>query len=167
MTIGKVSMISKEWKPDFGYFEKRSTFDAGLSIQLGHRGLFDCTSPHPVSKNFVVIASNGIHQNMCISWCGCQPQLSKVEQMMEFGLWPATGTDPDTAATFEALRKAQILSLAGRLPPTDFYQTLVWLTDGERLEVIPVSSLFDNLLPLLTTAVGSLATVHEYVTSVA
>jgi hypothetical protein len=66
---------------------------------------------------------------------------------MEFGLWPATGKDPETVATFEALRTAHVLSLAGRLPPTDFYQTLVWLTDGERLETIPVSSLFHDPTP--------------------
>jgi hypothetical protein len=73
-------------------------------------------------------------------YCGCQPELTKAEQLLEFGLWPATGKDPETAATFEMLRICQILGVAGRLPPTDYYQTLVWLTTGERLDLPPVRS---------------------------
>jgi hypothetical protein len=108
-------------------------------VQLGHRELGDCKFSIPVGQKFAVIASNGIHHDVHMSYCGCRPELSKVEQLIEFGLWPATGTSPETVVTLQTLCLCQFLNLAGRLPPTDFYETLVWLTDGERLTVLPVS----------------------------
>ncbi|KAG9223433.1 hypothetical protein CCMSSC00406_0007620 [Pleurotus cornucopiae] len=50
--------------------------------------------------------------------------------LLRFGLFPATTTDPRTAATFEVLRLFQILTFGSKVSGYEFYQSLVRLTNN-------------------------------------
>jgi hypothetical protein len=47
------------------------------------------------------------------------------------GWWPATNTEPQSAATIELLRFFRLLNLNGALAASEFYRSLEDLTDPE------------------------------------
>jgi hypothetical protein len=84
-----------------------------------------------------VIASNGIHR-VNIDFCGCANAPNQHIQLLETRWCPSTPISPQTAATMEVLRTFHVLNLQSRVPPTDFYRSLERMTDGQRLENLPV-----------------------------
>lgn len=118
----------KEWEDDF--FHPRTTRDLGITYQLGHPFGEECEfgAVKRGEKGFVVLDNNGIHR-VDIEFCGCLGAPSEVNQLLDIGWFPATSTNPSTAATLNMLRRFHKLNLQARLPAYDFYNTLVLLTN--------------------------------------
>ncbi|KAF7797969.1 hypothetical protein EIP86_009176 [Pleurotus ostreatoroseus] len=122
----------KVWQDD--HFVRRSLFDLGLVVQLGHGGRGVCLKH--VSRTLVVIHSNGVHK-VNARFCDCQVELPRRVQLMRQGWWPATSTDPRTCATFDVLRRFHHLNLQCHTNAYDFYQSLENMTDPWHLEKLP------------------------------
>ena len=115
-----------------------------LRIQLGHKQGVICPFRQAGNKDFVVIASNGIH-SIAIDFCGCAGAPSHHLQLLEVGWWPSTPLDPQTAATMSILRFFHITNLQGQVTPTDFYRSLELMSSGDGLTNPPVSD--PNICP--------------------
>ncbi|KAF8170553.1 hypothetical protein BJ912DRAFT_933216 [Pholiota molesta] len=113
------------------YFEKTSLKSLGLRKQLGHPRGEPCRNPISCSgDDFVVLHSNGIHE-IGLDFCGCgsDTQLHTV-QLLRARLFPATVTNPKTAATMEVLDLFEILSYESKMSAFQFYYSLSRLTDN-------------------------------------
>ncbi|KAG1747194.1 uncharacterized protein EDB91DRAFT_1219367 [Suillus paluster] len=72
----------------------------GLRVQLGHPIGQRCILPQQAfNDGFVLIDTNGID----VDFCGCETPQTHVKQLLRHGWFPATSTDPRTAATFRLL----------------------------------------------------------------
>jgi len=87
--------------------------------------------------DFVVIALNGIH-HVNVDFCGCLGGPDQYVQLLEMRWWPSTPIVPQTAATMDLLRHFHVMNLQSRVPPTDFYRSLVRLVDDQGLKKLPV-----------------------------
>ncbi|KAF7797238.1 hypothetical protein EIP86_008430 [Pleurotus ostreatoroseus] len=117
-----------------GFFVKKTLFELGLVVSLGHRGRTVCLKS--VSRTLVIIHTNGIHK-VNASFCDCQTSLEHRVQLMRQQWWPATSTDPRTCATFDVLRLFQHMNLQGHINAYDFYRSLENMTDAWHLEKLP------------------------------
>ncbi|KAF7346301.1 hypothetical protein MSAN_01857500 [Mycena sanguinolenta] len=113
-------------------FERLSLKDMGLRIQLGH--WYDvnraCPLPQPaIADDFVIIDIHGVHQ-VALDYCGCGHGGHPTRQLLRAQLWPATTTNPKTAATFAVLRQYHLLSFEGKCSALEFYQGLARQTDN-------------------------------------
>ena len=91
--------------------------------------------------NFVVIDSDGLH-TVALDYCGCAAAVGKVEQLLRFCLFPATTSNPHTAATFRVLETFQMLSFMSRVSAFEFLRALERRTDNTGTIPVPVSSSF-------------------------
>ena len=128
--------MMQEWKTPF--FRSISLRDLDLRVQLGHIQGKICPFRQRGHKDFVVLASNGIHI-LAIDFCGCVGGPSHHLQLLEVGWWPSTPLEPQTAATMSVLRYFHITNLQGQVTPTDFYRTLEQMSSGDGLTNLPVS----------------------------
>ncbi|KAF7345208.1 CxC2 domain-containing protein [Mycena sanguinolenta] len=87
-------------------FERKSLKELGLRIQLGH------------------------WHNVALDYCGCGQGGHPTRQLLRSQLWPATTTNPKTAATFAVLRLYHLLSFEAKCSVLEFYQTLARQTDN-------------------------------------
>jgi hypothetical protein len=102
-------------------------------VQLGHKVGESCLLPNRAFNNdFVLIDTLGIHP-MAMDFCGCSKARSHTQQLLRVGWFPATTTDPRTAATFCVLRQFHILSFESKVSAYEFYHSLVHLTDNTGL----------------------------------
>ena len=120
----------KQWKGS--RFQPTTLQELGLHIQLGH-GSRPCPMKVTGHTDFVVIAINGIHR-VNLDFCGCLNRPDPHIQLLEMRWWPSTPIAPQTAATMDLLRIFHVLNLQSRVPPTDFYRSLVRLVDGQGLK---------------------------------
>ena len=97
-----------------------------------------CPFPQRGHKDFVVLASNGIH-NIGLDFCGCAGAPSHHLQLLKVGWWPSTPLHPQTAATMSVLRFFHINNLQGQVTPKDFYRTLEQMSSSNGLTNPPVS----------------------------
>jgi hypothetical protein len=58
---------------------------------------------------------------------------------MRAHLWPATTSGPQTTATFDVLQQFEKMNKFGHITATDFYCSLVHMTDATGLSELPVS----------------------------
>ncbi|KAG9218385.1 hypothetical protein CCMSSC00406_0007244 [Pleurotus cornucopiae] len=101
----------EKWNSRF--FERCSLQSLGLRLQLGHPIDRRCVRPMPSFGDvFTVITSHGLIP------------------LLRYGLFPATTTDPRTAATFEVLRLFQMLTFGPKVSGYEFYQALMRLTNN-------------------------------------
>ncbi|KAJ2927052.1 hypothetical protein H1R20_g10072, partial [Candolleomyces eurysporus] len=92
----------------------RTGLSLGLRIQLGHEHGETCSNPRPAINNeFVIIDSDGIHC-VALDFCGCERTQPAAVQLLRARLFPATLTDPHTAASFRVLETFQMLSFTAR-----------------------------------------------------
>ncbi|KAJ6448083.1 hypothetical protein C8R45DRAFT_1128122, partial [Mycena sanguinolenta] len=113
-------------------FERRTLKDMGLRIQLGHWHDLDrvCPLPQPAAGNdFVIIDSHGVH-SVNLDFCNCGRGGAPTVQLLRARLWPATTTNPRTAATFAVLRRHHLLSLESKCAALEFYQSLARESDN-------------------------------------
>ncbi|KAJ7748842.1 hypothetical protein B0H14DRAFT_3096954 [Mycena olivaceomarginata] len=84
----------------------------------------------------VVLDNNGIHV-VDVNFCCCPGAPTEVAQLLNIGWYPATHTDPSTAATISLLRRFRKLNLQAQLPAYDFYNTLVILSNAVGSRKLP------------------------------
>lgn len=117
------------WDSNRCQFRQTTLKDLGLRIQLGHHSSERCEISQSGPSDFTVIASNGIHV-VNVLFCACPGALSRRDQLLEFGWWPATEQNPQLAFTMEVLRKSHIINLEARTPLTELYRSYVNMTYG-------------------------------------
>ncbi|KAJ7808113.1 hypothetical protein B0H14DRAFT_2609131 [Mycena olivaceomarginata] len=96
----------------------------------------NCPNPLRANKNFVVIDLTGVH-NVQVNFCLCDSRIEKRQQLMRACWWPATVRDPQTCATFGAVRLFQILNCQGKVSAHDFLRSLELLTNNDGLDPPP------------------------------
>lgn len=87
----------------------------------------------------MVLDTTGIHL-VRVVFCDCESADHHYLQLLQARLFPATTTDPRTAATFSALRSFQVLSFMSKISVWEYYQALVRLTNNVG-GTVPVSAL--------------------------
>ncbi|KAG1856516.1 hypothetical protein C8R48DRAFT_749130 [Suillus tomentosus] len=126
--------IVEKWNGLF--FERISLKKLGLRVQLGHNPGNHCLNPRPSSGNdFVVIDVNGIHE-IGLDFCECETAQIHYKQLLRARWYPATTTDPQTAATFGVLRLYHLLSFESKVSAYEFYHSLARCSDNTGLITI-------------------------------
>ncbi|KAJ7469942.1 hypothetical protein B0H11DRAFT_2159271 [Mycena galericulata] len=124
-----------------GTFELVSLKSLGLRMQLGHGRNGTC--PGTVAKraeeevlgypkkrdDFCIVDSNGVHE-VGLDFCTCALAQSHEVQLLRARLYPATTTNPATAASFRVLRKFHLLSLESKVSAHHYYNTLARMTNN-------------------------------------
>ncbi|KAG2052390.1 hypothetical protein BDR06DRAFT_983220 [Suillus hirtellus] len=102
----------EEWKDSF--FHTTSLKHLGFRIQLGHKPGESCCRPHPAYDNdFIIIDIHGIHE-VSLDFCNCEHEAPHFKQLLRAQLFPATVTDPRTAATFSMLDLFHLFSFESK-----------------------------------------------------
>ncbi|KAJ7016361.1 hypothetical protein C8F04DRAFT_1202400 [Mycena alexandri] len=115
-----------------GTFERKTLKEMGLRIQLGHWHNVDrrCSLPTPSkAKDFVIVDIHSVH-DVALDNCGCGLGGHPTVQLLRAQLWPATCTNPQTAATFAVLRQYHLMSFESKCSALEFYQSLARQTDN-------------------------------------
>ncbi|KAJ7257694.1 hypothetical protein C8J57DRAFT_1436922 [Mycena rebaudengoi] len=122
---------------DGAYFHHTTLKQVGLRIQLGHwAGRPECDAPKPASgDSFVVVHEHGVEE-VALDYCGCGGGLPTM-QLLRAGLYPATTTNPRTAATFGTLRGFQLMSFESKCSAYEFYHSLARAADNTGLNPPP------------------------------
>ncbi|KAJ7026606.1 hypothetical protein C8F04DRAFT_966262 [Mycena alexandri] len=126
--------VVEEWNGE--YFDRRTLFELGLVMQLGHPPGFSCPTAKPADKDFVVIDLTGVHY-VRLNFCECDSRIAHRQQLMRVRLWPATVKNPQTCATFAVVRMFQIMNCLGKVSAHDFVRTLELLTNNDGLSPPP------------------------------
>lgn len=122
-----------------GLFFERITLKAlGLRVQLGHDANTPCTNPDAsFADNFTVIDNKAIH-SISLDYCACKTAQPKPVQLLRASWYPATTTDPHTAATFRVLEHFHLLTLESKILGFEQYSTLARATDNTGTVPVPV-----------------------------
>ncbi|KAK7030161.1 CxC2 domain-containing protein [Favolaschia claudopus] len=141
---------------DLNYFESVTLKSLGLRIQLGHGRNGTC--PGTLAKrareaeaaaaaagsqdgedqrakysktrdDFCVVDSNGIHE-VGLDFCSCALAEDHDIQLLRSRLYPATTTNPATAATFRILRDYHLVTLEAKCSALHFYNKLARQTNN-------------------------------------
>ncbi|RXW21399.1 hypothetical protein EST38_g4451 [Candolleomyces aberdarensis] len=123
------------WNGEF--YQRTSLRDLGLRVQLGHHPGDPCPRPRSaINDDFVVIDSDGLHR-VSIDFCSCHLTTPTAVQLLRARLFPATATDPRTAATFRVLETFQMLSFTVKASAHEFMASIRRRTDNTGLEDVP------------------------------
>jgi hypothetical protein len=107
--------------------------DLGLRVQLGHPIGECCLLPERAfNDDFTLIDTNGIHA-IGLDFCGCEKAQTRAKQLLRAALFPATTSDPRTAATFRILEHYHLLSFESKVSGYQFYHSIARLTDNTGL----------------------------------
>jgi len=107
--------------------------DLGLRVQLGHPTGECCLLPERAfNDDFTLIDSNGIH-TIGLDFCGCEKAQMRAKQLLRIAWFPATTSDPRTAATFRLLEQYHLLSFEAKVSGYQFYHSIARLTDNTGL----------------------------------
>jgi hypothetical protein len=120
-----------------------------LMVQLSHEGE---PCPHPAkleNGRFTVLDVSGIH-SINLSFCSCEGAPPRHVQVLRRGWWPATPTLPASAVTMRLLRLYEKVYSTSKANIRDFYRSLVLLTDSTGSTHLPVRSLLQQELLVLT-----------------
>ncbi|KAG2132161.1 hypothetical protein BD769DRAFT_1627646 [Suillus cothurnatus] len=124
----------KKW--DDGYFHPTTLKQLGLRIQLGHSAGQRCCKPKPAFDNdFTVIDVHGIH-NVALDFCNCECASSHYKQILRARWFPATSTDPRTAATFTVLKHFHLLLFESKVSAFEFYHCIAHRSDNTGIKSI-------------------------------
>ncbi|KAJ7118301.1 hypothetical protein C8R44DRAFT_878911 [Mycena epipterygia] len=91
-------------------FVRKMLKTMGLRIQLGHwyGPKRRCALPVPASgDDFVIVDTHGVHE-VGLDYCGCGTGGLSMVQLLRARLYPATTTNPKSAATFAVLQSGAI-----------------------------------------------------------
>ncbi|KAF7783272.1 hypothetical protein Agabi119p4_2648 [Agaricus bisporus var. burnettii] len=114
-----------------GFFIPTTLSHLGLRIQLGHRANERCPAPAPTST-FTILDTCGIHE-VHLDFCGCEKATHHVNQLLRARLYPATTKSPRTAATFNLLKRYELLSFESKCSAYQYYQSIVRESDNTGL----------------------------------
>jgi len=126
---------AKVWQEEGGYFSRRDIsalpIDVQYAIPLGHGG-GRCPTPEGYKENhinFRIIDHNGVHETR-IHYCICHGDPNRVQQLLQFGLFPATLTMPKIAFTLTVVHQFHIHHLESKQSTYDYIGSLRRLTDN-------------------------------------
>jgi hypothetical protein len=124
-----------------GTFFKRCTLKSlGLRIQLGHTLGDPCPNPATAAgDDFIIIGSHTVDE-VGLDYCNCSRSKPRPIQLLRMRLYPATGTNPHSAATFAALDHFNLMSLESKCSAYEFYNSLARETDNTGLKPSQVST---------------------------
>lgn len=135
--VYSTNLQTQEWNGSF--FQRTHLKSLGLRVQLGHPPSDHCYNPRPSTGNdFIVVDINGIH-DVALDFCGCHTAQLRYKQLLQVQWYPATTTDPQTAATFNILEHYQLLSFESKISAYEFYHSLARRSDNTGLSPIKVS----------------------------
>ncbi|KIY60617.1 hypothetical protein CYLTODRAFT_405891 [Cylindrobasidium torrendii FP15055 ss-10] len=86
-------------------------------------------------RTLVIIDVSGVHR-VTVKFCCCQ-SLSKPVQLLRARLLPATTTDPQTCATFEALKEFRQSSFVSKKSAYSYLKHICRLTDNTGVSSLP------------------------------
>ncbi len=102
----------------------------GVRVQLGHPIGEKCYNPVAAhADNFVLLDNHGIHE-LGVDFCGCERATSFTTQLLRNRWFPATTTEPKTAATFRVLETFHLLSAQSKVSAFEFYTSLARRSDN-------------------------------------
>ncbi|KAK6981627.1 CxC2 domain-containing protein [Favolaschia claudopus] len=127
---------------DQNFYETVTLKSLGLRIQLGHgrngvcpgtllkqsRAAEEEARRHP-RDDFCIVDSNGVHE-VGLDFCTCSLAEDHDIQLIRARLYPATTTNPATAATFRVLRDFHLLSLEAKCSAFHYYNKLARQTNN-------------------------------------
>ncbi|KAJ7018785.1 hypothetical protein C8F04DRAFT_976705 [Mycena alexandri] len=125
-------MVEK-WNGEFFVPMMQKNLNVEARIQLGHIPGTFCGRARPAHKDFVVIDVLGIRV-VKLNFCGCDSTVEHRQQLMRAGLWPATSIDPQTCATFNAIKLFEVQNCLGKISAYDFVRSLEMLSNNDGLE---------------------------------
>ncbi|KAJ7614714.1 hypothetical protein DFH06DRAFT_1013840 [Mycena polygramma] len=126
----------EEWNGSF--FEQRTLGELKFEarVQLGHVQGTYCPKATKAHKDFVIVDTLGI-RTVKLNFCGCDLNVTHRQQLMRACLWPATSLDPQTCATFNAIRLFEVQNLLGKISAYDFVRSLELLSNSDGLKPTP------------------------------
>ncbi|KAJ7603387.1 hypothetical protein DFH06DRAFT_1022305 [Mycena polygramma] len=126
----------EEWNGEF--FKQRSLgeLEGEARIQLGHLPGKFCLKATKAHKDFVIMDTLGI-RTVKLNFCGCDSTVTHRQQLMRACLWPATSLDPQTCATFNAIRLFEVQNLLGKISAYNFVCSLELLSNNDGLSPTP------------------------------
>ena len=77
----------------------------------------------------MVLDVHGIHE-VGLDFCGCERAMPRTTQLLRYRWYPATSSEPRTAATFRLLETFQLLSCQSKVSAFEFYTTLARKSDN-------------------------------------
>ncbi|KAG1770137.1 hypothetical protein EV702DRAFT_1181662 [Suillus placidus] len=101
-------------------FATQSLKQLRLQVQLGY----------PIGEEF--IHTNGIHK-ITLDYCGCHSAQTHAMQLLCVAYFPATTSEPQTAATFQILKQYHLLLFESKASGYEFYRAITRLTDNTSL----------------------------------
>ncbi|KAF9014806.1 hypothetical protein BDZ89DRAFT_918102, partial [Hymenopellis radicata] len=121
------------WRGD--YFECTTLRELGLVYQLGHGGA-PCPKADQTRRLMTVVHTTGIQT---AAFCDCDrcEGLSKWQQALRDGWYPATTVDPQTFATIDVLELHRLLNVCATVNVRDFVTSLEKLTNPCGTEWVP------------------------------
>ncbi|KAG1807133.1 uncharacterized protein BJ212DRAFT_1449387 [Suillus subaureus] len=112
------------------YFQCISLHDLSHCIQLGHPPGLQCCNPSlAFDDDFVVLEINSIHR-VALNFCNCATAQTHNIQLLHACWYPATTTNPWTAAMFQLLDHFQMYTFESKGSAFEYYQLLARLTDN-------------------------------------
>ncbi|KAG2134928.1 uncharacterized protein EDB93DRAFT_1242627 [Suillus bovinus] len=118
------------------FFQPTTLKKMGLRVQLGHTPGKRCYNPCPSSGDkFVVIDIHGVHE-IALDFCVCASAQIHYKQLLRTRWYPATTSDPRTAATFTLMEHFQLLSFKSKVSAYEFYHSLAGQNNNAGLSVI-------------------------------
>lgn len=132
------------------HFQHISLRDLGLRVQLGHPPGVKCCNPASAfDDDFTVLKINGIH-SVALDFCNCATAQTHDIQLLRARWYPATTTNPQTAATFCLLDHFQMYTFESKGSAFEYYQSLSRLTDNTGTRQPKVLSSFYGVVGILT-----------------
>ncbi|KAJ7099168.1 hypothetical protein C8R44DRAFT_747853 [Mycena epipterygia] len=108
---------------------RNGTFPGTLVKQAAEEAAAALPGYVPKRDDFCVVDSNGIHE-VGLDFCSCALRQTHDVQLLRARLYPATTTNPTTAAMFRVLRQFHLLSLEAKCSAHHFYNSLARLTNN-------------------------------------
>ncbi|KAG1721860.1 uncharacterized protein EDB91DRAFT_1064219, partial [Suillus paluster] len=97
------------------FFQRIALKSLRVCIQLGHNPGEKCYNPVPsAGDDFVVIGLDGVHE-IALDFCGCASARVWYKQLLHARWYPATISEPRTAATFSVLQHFHLLSFESKV----------------------------------------------------
>ncbi|KAG2746737.1 hypothetical protein P692DRAFT_201840841 [Suillus brevipes Sb2] len=129
------------------YFEDTTLKYLGLRIQLSHPVGEKCFNrSRAFDDDFVILDINHVHE-VALDFCECSCAQSHATQILRARLYPATCSDPKSAATFRLLQHFQMLTFESKVSVFEYWQTLARLTDNTGIK--PCKDRYESLLRMI------------------
>ncbi|KAJ7036055.1 hypothetical protein C8F04DRAFT_1181827 [Mycena alexandri] len=133
----------EKWNGEFFEPLPLNELDVEARLQLGHVPGSFCPKATPAHKDFTVIDTLGVHI-VKLNFCGCDSTVTHRQQLMRACLWPATSLDPQTCATFNAIKLFEVQNCLGKISAYDFVRSLELLTNNDGLNPTEVFNVQDR-----------------------